>query len=474
MKAGSPKHNFLYTGEEQDFFDNLIQVDRTAYSPGKMAQAVHESMERTKLMRGGLGSGKTRCASEHGNAINLTYPGARGIIARKNLGDLKDTTQKEFLEKVVAPETIAGFNVNDNDLHFKNGSIVHFRETKDPAKFKSYEISWYLIDEADENDSEDIWDVLDGRLRQKIMVDGKVIYPPYAGLLVFNPPDDTHWLYHLAQRTDLDLRDFQFNTFDNAHNLPPDYIPNLLKKLPPWDIDRLVYGNWGTAIKGKPVIHGFTHANNVRPIRFRPDLPLIRGWDFGFNHPCVSFLQVDPDCGRVTKLKEILGHQIYLPEFTKQVKQLTSAICGPSHPVEDYGDPHGNDQKDTGPPAIEYLRVHHGIFVQSRRAKIKGGLDEIQELVLRRAPYDDGTGRPKSEWKEESCFLVHPDCKMTITAYMGGYYRDEHGDPVKDGKYDHVVDTDRYPVEYKKFLMLAKRQQGIRRGYQPKNRITGY
>lgn len=469
MKSESPKHSFLRkSDEDQDYFDNLIRVDRTAYNPGQVAQRVHATLARTRIMRGGLGSGKTRCAAEHGNALNLQYPGARGVIARKNLGDLKDTTQKEFLEKVVAPETIAGFNVNDNDLHYKNGSIVHFRETKDPPKFKSYEITWYDVDEADENPTEEIWSILDDRLRQTFRgPNGELIVPPYAGMLVFNPTDETHWLYHLAQRKDLSLEDFQFSTFDNAHNLPPDYIPNQLKKLAPWDIERLLYGNWGRQIKGKPVLHGFSYENNVRNYKVIDGLIMMRGWDFGYNHPACSWMQIDPVSGRVFKHRELLGHQIYLPDFVKEVKRVTDELCGPSYPIMDYGDPHGADKKDVGESSVEYLRNHHGIHVMSRRERVKTGIDEIQHKIITKTFID-----PEKPERQESLFLVHSSCRITIAAYLGGYHRDETGQPVKDGYFDHVVDTDRYPIVHNMNPHLALKNK--QRKYRPRNIHTGY
>lgn len=469
----SLKQAFLDKGaddDDQEYFESLIHVDKTEYVPGPTGARAHASLARTKIARGGLGSGKSRWAGEHVNALMLKYPGARAIIARKNLGDLRDTTQTEFLEKVVSPETIAGFHVNDNDLVYKNGSKVHFRETKDPSKFKSYEIIVYLLDEADENDekTEEVWSILDDRLRQKIVMNGQIVYPPYCGLLVFNPTDETHQLYTLANRKDIDVEDFQFSTYENVRNLPPDYIPNLLKKLAPWDVERLIFGNWGKQIRGKPMIHGFTEASNIRLLKFNPALPLIRGWDFGFNYPCASFGQYDPIRGRFFKLRELLGHQEQLKLFAPKVKEVTVALCGPNHPVEDYGDPHGEDQKDVGESSVQYLRDHEKIHVQSKRARIKTGLDEIQRMVLEDGPY----GEP-DEKKVERLFLVDPSCRLTIAAYMGGYARDEEGKPIKDGKFDHLVDTDRYPIVFKRNAHLAARRPK-QRPRVPSNRFTAY
>jgi hypothetical protein len=476
MKITSVKQKGIKTSldEEQDQFDNLLRVERSAYKPGPTGTRMHMSLARTRICRGGLGSGKSRAGSEHVNNLALQYPGSTHFIGRKDLTSLKETTQKEFLEKVVDSATIDSFNVNDNKLFYKNGSQVLFRETKEPDKVKSLELTSYMIDEADENDAPEIWEKIDDRLRQKIWVDGQYIEPPYAGLLVFNPVDENHWLYGLAIRKDIDLEDFQFSTYENIDNLPPSYIPNLLSKLPPWEVDRLVHGNWGRAVRGRPVYHGFNRLTHVRPLSVDPSLPILRGWDFGYNHPAVRWAQLDPVTGRYTILREFLGKDQHLqdhpgkPGVVSIIRQITKELAGPGYPIFDYGDPHGNDMKDVGPSSIEYLRVHHSIHVITRRERIKTGRDEIQHKIGTIGPID-----PSDPKKGESpLFLVDPSCKTTITAYEGGYHRDETGEPVKDGFYDHLPDTDRYIIVNTMNAGLKQRFQANR--YQPRNKWTGY
>lgn len=411
-------------------------------------------------------SGKTRCGTEHIDEICRTYPGAMCLIARKDITSLKVTTQKEFLEKVVIPETIETFNINENNLYYKNGSMVIFRETKDPDKVLSLELSAWLLDEANENDSREIVDKLRWRLRQKINIDGVNIAPPYAGLLSFNPTSKTHWLHDLAQEDGVD--DFQFNTRENEHNLPEGYIENLEKALPPWEQKRLIDGEWGIEVVGKPVLWGFTEADNVRKLIPRRDLPLLGGWDFGYNHPCFKLVQFDPlvgSRGRIMIHRELLGHNEKLNEFTPRVLSIIKRDFD-GWPVVHFGDPHGSDNKDVGESSIEYLRRHHGIIVNHKRKRIRVGIEDIQALITDRAIFD-----PESD-KLESCFLVDPMCPITIAAYCYGYHKDEFGNPVKDGYFDHPVDTDRYILVGVRDQALSLRRKPT--PYRPRNRWTGY
>jgi hypothetical protein len=480
---------------EQDEADNLVQIEPSEYRPSPLGVKAHLSLARTKIVRGGLGSGKTRWACEQVNNLCLNYPGSLHLVGRKDLTSLKTTTQKEFLEFVARPQTIDTFHVNDNILYYKNGSQVLFRESKDKMKVKSLQLTSYLLDEADENQDPDFYEFLDDRLRQQFPTgrfitaeDGREVQeflvPPHQGLLVFNPTPTDHWLYELAQRKDIDVEDFQFSTYDNAHNLPPNYIPNLERKLAPWDRRRLLLGEWGRSISGKPVFHGFTESTHVRHVPFNPSLPLFRSWDFGYGHPAVIFFQIDELLGRVYILREFLGTKQKLdaptegrPSVVSEVKRLTFELSGLGHTVMDYGDPHGADEKDLSVSSIEYLRIHHQIFVQTKRERIKTGVEEIQNKILERKAYrtyQDERERqadPDRD-KTEPLLIVDPSCKIVIDALLGGYHRDVDGLPKKDGYFDHLVDTIRYGVVHRMNRMLAR--QRTSRRYRPRNLFTGY
>jgi hypothetical protein len=463
----SAKKNFLNrsTVDEVDAQDNYIEVV-SPYTPGPTATRVHQSQKKIRLLRGGLGSGKTRTGVQHIDFLANTYPGSLHLVARKDITSLKVTTQREF-EKIIIPETIQTFNVHENNLYYKNGSLVIFRETKDPKKVLSLELTSFLLDEVDENEFRDIVDNLERRLRQKIMMDGVEIAPPYAGLCIFNPVPKSHWLFELSQEDNVD--DIQFSTYENAHNLPESYIPDLERRFAkaPWEKKRLLDGDWGIEVKGKPVIHGFG-PENVRSLQLRPDLPVVRGWDFGFGHPCAKLAQFDPKVGKYGRwmiYRELLGHNEKLTEFAPRVIAMTMEFCQ-GMPIIDFGDTHGSDHKDVGDTSIDTLKTKFGIYVNHQRQRVKQGLDDIQTLVTETAilsPEDP---------KLYPCFLVDPMCPNTIDAYTYGYHKGQDGLPVKDGFFDHFVDADRYPiVGMRGRAMVARRTQKKR---QPRNRITGY
>ena len=464
----SPKLRFLQNQSDADFFDSLIKVDRDEYIPGPTAEKMHMSLARTKIVRGGVGSGKTRSVCEHINNVALQYPGSLHFIGRKDITSLSKTTQKEFLEKVVSPETVYTFNVNDNTLYYQNGSQVIFREAKEPDKVKSLELTTYMLDEADENPNDEIQRRLNERLRQKIKINGKTVTPPYTGFIVLNPVDENHWIYELAQLSgEIDLQDFRFDTYENEKNLPPGYIQEIKRSNPPWEVERLVHGHWGRSVKGRPVFHGFSDDSNVRSLKTLPFEPLLVGWDFGYNHPAVSFAQSDRRTGRYYQLREFVGRKQTLHDIVPIIEKTIHGLVSPGFPVLHFGDPHGADKKDTGLSSIEVLQHHYGIHVTSRREVIKTGIDEIQHKISTKYPLDMGNPDIK-----ESLFLVDKSCKVTIGALSGGYYRDEKGKPVKDGYYDHLPDTIRYIIVNNMGKSLKMKNYVRKR--KIRNRYTGY
>jgi hypothetical protein len=464
MKQSSPKHAFLSQDEEQDYFDGLIRIERKQYVPSAVMHRLHKSLATKRLNVGALGSGKTRGMCEHLYTMALSYPGCQVILARRDLGDLKNTTQREMLEFVVDPEAVERFNVNENILYLKNRSQVLFMETKIPSNFKSYQIVAYGIDEADENPDPELMTILDSRLRQRIFMDGREVSIPYAGIWTYNPTDSDHWLAKLEDdKTDSNVDVFRSKTHDNEQNLPAGYIDRLMSTLAPWEINSLIFGERASRPKGKPVIHGFTIATHVRPLKPYHHLPLGRGWDFGYNKPASLIAQFDPEYNRTLVLREVCGHEEQLKIFAPKVKSTTQGLVGPLFPVQDFGDPHGEDQKDVGEPSIEHLRLHHGIVVQSKRTRIKAGIDEVQEQVLSSDGFKDVDWIPGDPILTAPQILVDPSCKTLIAALSGGYHRDEEGKPVKDGIYDHVMDCLRY-------FTVFKMGQGLRHRLNKRSR----
>jgi hypothetical protein len=365
-------------------------------------------------------SGKTSAAIQEIKTCLVEHPGSVWVVGRKFLPSLKDTTMRAFLS-LVPHELVASFNKAALNLILRNGSEVWFRPLYDPEVLKSYEIAGFMIDEANEIDKE-IYDRLKDRMRQKLP-NGK--HPRYQSIICLNPTEEDHWIPQLFLHEKPEGHEmFSSSTYQNMRNLPPEYVKELERTYSKDMLQRLLYGQFGKVHKGRPVFPQFARGNYIRPVSFNPKLPLVRGWDFGYNSPACVFLQMDQ--GRVSVLGEVIGKRIYLDDFVRDmVLPYQAEFFKNPLRVIDYCDPKGSDQSDKGKTSVNILNDLR-IFPIYRKSFIKEGVAVIKRLL----DTVDPNGNPN--------FLVHPRARVLIEALRGGYHRiDGSEEPEKDGYYDH-------------------------------------
>jgi len=120
-----------------------------------------EDPEVTEVGYGGAaGGGKTRLGWYLGISISEQYPGARGVVGRKELKNLKATTLVElweiFKELGYVNERDYTFNDNKSVLKFANGSEIMLVDTafspQDPeyTNLGGLPLTWAWLDESNE------------------------------------------------------------------------------------------------------------------------------------------------------------------------------------------------------------------------------------------------------------------------------------------------------------------------------------
>lgn len=384
-------------------------------------------------------SGKTSAAIQEIKTCLVENPGSVWLVGRKFLPSLRDTTLRAFLANM-PQQLVRSFNKASLTLTLKNGSEVWFRPLYDPEILKSYEIAGFMIDEINEVDKE-IYDRLKDRMRQKLP-DGT--HPRFQSIGCMNPTEEDHWIPQLflhEKPTGHEL--FQSSTFQNMDNLPPEYITELERTYSKDVLQRFLYGQFGKVHKGRPVFPQFTRGNYIRPVAFDPKLPLVRGWDFGYNNPCVVFMQMDG--GQVRILGEIMGKKVYLDDFIEDhVLPYQAELFKRPLRVLDYCDPKGSDQSDKGLTSIQILNGKK-IYPIYRKSFINEGVMAIKRLL----DTVDADKNPN--------FLIHPRCRILIEGLKGGYHRlDQSETPEKDGYYDHLIDATRYSIIHLNGLRRAQ------------------
>jgi hypothetical protein len=213
-----------------------------------------------------------------------------------------------------------------------------------------------------------------------------------------------------------------------------------------------------SAYKGEPVHAGFDASDSVRETRYRPDLPLWRGWDFGYRHPAVVFAQLHPATATAPNGTLAYLHEIYPTldrESTPGIKtaDLAQVVLDTTHElfpetkeprdgrgiVQDFADPAGNQTKETSDfSSIEILQ-QYGIFPEWARVGRKNRIE-----YLRR--YTETPG----------AFRINPHCALGIKALSAAYrYPEERagtadrdmpdlGKKVQEEPYIHIMDALEY------------------------------
>lgn len=188
------------------------------------------------------GTGKTLFALLRGFRLSTT-PNNLGLIVRKEFTDLRDSTIRDF-------EEYTGLKVGSNkDVVLPNGSVIMFRHGKELDVLKNIKLGWFLMEQAEEFETDEQFQYLRGRLRRPGVVHCGMVIGNVKGhnwmwrLWKANPPSDDYKLSEAA-------------TQDNADNLPESYIKDLetMKKESPVHYNRFVSNSWDELELGDIVI----------------------------------------------------------------------------------------------------------------------------------------------------------------------------------------------------------------------------
>lgn len=404
-----------------------------------------ESPAEDKAFKGMAGVAKTSagCASMLLRA--LFQPNFQGFIARHDYNDVIGTTAKRFFEMVnrVNPELIidrdktAPMKVWINQPNNIGIAQIDFIGLKDYPG--SYDWHRGFIDEADE---------CERSLVETIKTRTRSLCPPeyiddFGVDMAFNPPDKDHWIYTACtglNENDQKVQEPTFTLFEpiygeNDANLPPDYTTKRFRGLTADELERLKYGNWGSAFKGEGVYkeHFHTQTHVKDDLEVIPYAPIIVFMDFGFNHPAAGFFQLDNEM-RLRGLKELNGSKEEAKEFATKVKGFLN-VNFPHRPGTLYiGDPAAKQHKDTG-STLQVLNSMGIDLMYLEGMSIEEGIRRAR-YIMQQAP----KGIPQ-------LLISRKGMPRLVRALQGGYHLHKTTKkPVKDGVFDHCADYFRYGV----------------------------
>lgn len=379
----------------------------------------------------------------------ILEPGSRFLITRKDGNDLKTTTMTEAKRQIdnLPPGTIMHRVKEDPETWTINcaswlgvegmsdePSEVIFAglETLDLG---SLNINGFMLDEADEIESEDKVLTLMGRCRNK---GGS----PQVTIMCFNGPPEEHWLYTACTGKNSKgkkvkepyLKLYVPKPRENETNVKAGYYDRLEKLYAdnPALLARLVEGKWVGHFTGVPVYPMFREHLHCRDdIPFEPTMPLCVGMDFGFNQPRAIYGQVDGE-GRLHILAETVKQQMEIRPFLALVRAEMNLMF-PGCEALWYGDSAVRQKKDTGSTLA--ILAQEGVNLQYRMMELDPSIRTVR-------------GRLNMLVSGEPGLIINRRlAPILVSALKGGYRMADNGlKPFKDGYYDNSADALRYLV----------------------------
>jgi len=173
------------------------------------------SRRRYPAMVSAIGTGKTMMLLLKIWKFCAKYPGALALIVRKEFTDLKDSTIKDF-------ERYFSVTVDSHKQYkFANGSTIMFRHGAEINVLKNINLSIFGIEQAEEFETDEQFIFLRDRLRRE--------GSPYRQGCIIANANGHNWVWRLWKNNpsseEFDLS--EATTFDNAENLPKDFLDDL-------------------------------------------------------------------------------------------------------------------------------------------------------------------------------------------------------------------------------------------------------
>ncbi len=423
-------------------------------------QQILDSITKYLYCQGGVGSGKTIAFAAKAVKMSLTIPENRGVVSRLNYDELFDSCWRDIkscIRRLVdrdiipAPEYSKKVQGDYTQINFHNGSEIKAIQGKNWNRGLGSSHGWFWVEDAMESQEEfftgnETSAGLLSRLRllpvwydQKTYKVGVREHGSLHGMVSTNPPPIGHYLHKLFGNKP-GLHKLGDDTVEWIQTITPDNLSagaNYAKGLIAVQakmghnkntVSRIIYGESTPAYGGIPVFPTFQHERHVADIVYKPTLPLVRGWDFGFHHPAVVFSNLYK-CNKGTNhyftLSEIADcFSADVWELYKLVKDHTDTLYKNCCLILDGGDRsgyrHSSSNKDKRSD-MRVLMADYKIPFRWRYLDIQSSLQYMRGLL-----------KDKCACGLEQ-ILISNQCPVLIGALEGGYKFVKHrNSPVQD------------------------------------------
>jgi PBSX family phage terminase large subunit len=239
---------------------------------------VHEA-----IWTGSVGSAKSLLGAHVIVTHCIQNPGARVLVGRKALTDLKETILTKIIEHIQV-DMIEGVHYNFNQttstitfLHNNSEIICKSWNDKRYRKFRSYELSAAFIEELTENDSEE-FNAFYKEIKARV---GRLPHIKENWIIsATNPDSPAHSIFDYFWNSDSPTRHIAYSITTDNPFLPETYISGLKESFTEKECRRMIYGEW-LEISSEQIYYAWdSDASEIDEYEVNKYFPIIVSFDF--------------------------------------------------------------------------------------------------------------------------------------------------------------------------------------------------
>lgn len=221
-------------------------------------EGVHET-----LFSGSVGSAKSLLLAHFIVVHLLKYKGARAIICRRAMPQLRKTLWVKIKEHLRGSSLVQDVHYKLNEtrleIYFFNGSeiISHTWADGNYDKCRSYEASLIAIEELTENEEDHFYTELRARVGRLPHIKENHI------VCATNPDSPSHWAYEYFIQSKLSTRHVYYSLTKENPFLPKWYVSQLAEHYDPKMALRMLEGQW-VEISKEVIYHAYSHDENFK------------------------------------------------------------------------------------------------------------------------------------------------------------------------------------------------------------------
>lgn len=328
---------------------------------------------------------------------------------------------------------------SNKEVHFYSGgqyrNTVICRSMEDPGRIVGFKIGKALVDELDvmpKAKAEHAWRKIIARMRQK--ADGL-----QNGVSVTTTPEGFKFVYERFVKQVREKPELaalyglvQASTYENAKNLPDDYIPSLRASYPPQLIEAYIRGQFVNLASGS-VYPDFDRKLNHCDSRIDGAEPIHVGMDFNvLNMTAICTVQRDGWPHAVAELTKVRD----TPTMARMlVERYGKTPDGGRRQIVVYPDASGQNtsSKNASESDLSILR-QAGLLLRAptHNPAVRDRVNAVNGLILN----DKGVRR----------FKVNTQACPTLTESLEQQAYDKNGEPDKKTGHDHPNDAVGYRI----------------------------